>query len=234
VLNRIETYHQAKNESKDPFDNLSSIEYDEFLMFPIKATDALGLETLAEYNYRVMQADKVTDPNENSSVFDFSPLGLLKATAVIGKGTQGDYKSSSGDFYDRYAPSVEMEYDFFAFKNEGNPIWVKTIQREQHYQDEENSPTIIKVEYSDGFGRLLQTRSQAEDVIFGNQTFGSSGLSSNQNQSAQNAPAVGIERASEDPLNVVVSGWQIYNNKGEVVEQYGSCYRLSVIEMCCV
>lgn len=213
-------------ESEDPFDNLSSIEYDDFQLFPIKATDALGLETTAEYDYRVMQANKVTNPNENISVFDFSPLGLLRATALIGKGTQGDYKSSSGGFYDRYAPSVEMEYDFFAFMNEGNPVWVKTTQREQHYQDEENSPTIVKVEYSDGFGRLLQTRSQAEDVIFGGSAssptstslFGSSGLSPNQN--APNSPAVGVEREENDPLNVVVSGWQIYNNKGEVVEQY--------------
>src|SRR5690606_6278136 len=65
---------------------------------------------------------------------------------------------------------------------------------------------------------------QAEDVIFGTSTgsatslFGSSGLSPNQN--AQNTPAVGVEREENDPLNVVVSGWQIYNNKGEVVEQY--------------
>ncbi|TXH55272.1 MAG: RHS repeat-associated core domain-containing protein, partial [Bacteroidia bacterium] len=145
-------------------------------------------------------------------------LGLLKATAVIGKGTEGDYKSSTGNFYERYAPSVRMEYDFFAFKNEGNPVWVKTIQREQHYQDQENSPTILKVEYSDGFGRLLQTRAQAEDVIFGNQTFGTSGLSADQN--APNSSATGIERDENDPLNVVVSGWQIYNNKGAVVEQY--------------
>lgn len=205
-------------ESKDPFDNLSSVEYDNFKLFPIKATDALGLETLAEYDYSVMQANKVTDPNENVSVFDFSPLGLLRATAVIGKGTQGDYKSDIGGFYDRYAPSVAMEYNFFAFKNEENPIWVKTIQREQHYQDEENSPTIVKVEYSDGFGRLFQTRAQAEGVVFGNQTFGTSGLPHDQN--ASNAPAVGTERKENDPLNVVVSGWKVYNNKGKVVEQY--------------
>ncbi|MEZ4889799.1 MAG: RHS repeat-associated core domain-containing protein [Crocinitomicaceae bacterium] len=205
-------------EAKDPFDNLSSVEYDDFQLLPIKATDALGLETLAEYDYRVMQANKVTDVNSNITVFDFSPLGLLTATAVIGKGTQGDYKAATGTFYERYAPSVRMEYDFFAFMNEGNPVWVKTIQREQHYQDEENSPTILKVEYSDGFGRLLQTRAQAEDIIFGNQTFGTSGLSADQN--AQNSSATGIERDENDPLNVVVSGWKIYNNKGKVVEQY--------------
>lgn len=220
-------------ESRDVFENCSTIDYDTYQMLPLNAKQWLNgtdyLETSAEYDYRVMQAFKITDPNDNITEFDFSPLGLLQATALIGKGTQGDYKGGSeklkvksekweGSFYDKYAPSVEMEYDFFAFMNEGNPVWVKTIQREQHWQDEENSPTIEKVEYSDGFGRLLQTRSQAEDVIFGNQTFGTSGLSSDQN--ASNGPATGIERDENDPLNVVVSGWQIYNNKGEVVEQY--------------
>lgn len=174
----------------------------------------------AEYDYRVMQAFKITDPNDNITEFDFSPLGLLTAIAVIGKGTEGDYKAATGTFYERFAPSVRMEYDFFAFVNEGNPVWVKTIQREQHWQNDPDpdSPTIVTKEYSDGFGRLLQTRAQAEDVIFGNQTFGSSGLNADQN--ASNGPATGMERDENDPLNVVVSGWKIYNNKGEVVEQY--------------
>ena len=205
-------------ESKDAFDNLSTIEYDSYQLLPVKATNPLGLETMAEYDYRILQADKITDPNDNITAFDFSPLGLLTATAVIGKGTEGDYKSSTGSFYDKYAPSIRIEYDFFAFKNEGNPVWVKTIQREQHYQQEPDSPTIVKVEYSDGFGRLLQTRAQAEDVIFGNETFGTSGLPSE--QSAGTASAIGKERDANDPFNVVVSGWQIYNNKGAVVEQY--------------
>src|SRR5690554_3283305 len=211
-------------ESRDVFDNKSTIGYDDYNMLPLNAKQWFNatdyLETTAEYDYRVMQAFKITDPNDNITEFDFSPLGLLTATAVIGKGTEGDYKAATGTFYERFAPSVRMEYDFFAFMNEGNPVWVRTIQREQHWQDDPDpdSPTIVTKEYSDGFGRLLQTRAQAEDVIFGNQTFGSSGL--NPDQNAQNAPAVGVERDENDPLNVVVSGWKIYNNKGEVVEQY--------------
>src|SRR5690554_4012601 len=209
-------------ESKDVFENRSTIEYDEYQLLPLNAKQWLNatdfLETNAEYDYRTFQAFKITDPNDNITEFDFSPLGLLTATAVIGKGTEGDYKAATGSFYERFAPSVRMEYDFFAFMNEGNPVWVRTIQREQHYQQEPDSPTIISKEYSDGFGRLLQTRAQAEDVIFGNQTFGSSGLPADQN--AQNSHAVGVERDAQDPLNVVVSGWKIYNNKGEVVEQY--------------
>jgi RHS repeat-associated protein len=206
-------------ETKDPFDNVSSIEYDDYLLLPLSATDPLGLTMEAEYDYRVMQAFRITDPNLNISVFDFSPLGLLRAVAVIGKGTEGDYKSGSGDFYDRYVPSKRLEYDFLAFVNSGDPVWVKTILKEVHYVDDPaDTNTIISCQYSDGFGRLLQTRNQAEDVIFGNSTFGSSGLPASQD--ATNGPAIGVERDPMDPLNVTVSGWQIYNNKGAVVEKY--------------
>jgi len=204
-------------ESKDVFENRSTVEYDDYGLMTVNAKQWLNatdyLETVAEYDYRILQPFKITDPNDNISVVDFSPLGLLKATALIGKGTEGDYKSSTGGFYDKYAPSVIMEYDFHAFANQGQPIWVKTTQREQHYQDEETSPTIEKVEYSDGFGRLLQTRSQAEDVIFENSALDA-------DQEAPNAAATGIERSSEDPLNVVVSGHKVCNNKGKIVEQY--------------
>ena len=39
-----------------------------------------------------MQAWKITDPNDNRSVFGFSPLGLLDKSGVIGKQgqTEGD------------------------------------------------------------------------------------------------------------------------------------------------
>lgn len=209
-------------ETKDVFENRSTMEYDDYKLFPIETRQWLNannyLQTSADYDYRILQARKTTDPNNNITEFDFSPLGLLKATAMIGKGTEGDFKSASGGFYDRFAPSVFMEYDFLAWMENQQPVWVKTIQREKHYQQLAESPTIEQVEYSDGFGRLLQTRAQAEDIIFGDSTFGSSGLPAD--QEATNAPAIGIERDAEDPLNVVVSGWKVYNNKGEVVEQY--------------
>jgi RHS repeat-associated protein len=208
-------------ESKDVFDNRSTVSYDAYNVLPVSSRQYLNLtgylETTADYDYRVMQPYQVKDVNDNYSEFDFSPLGLLRATALIGKGTEGDYKSASGDFYSKYEPSVKMEYDFFAFAVNKQPVWVKTVSREKHYQDSATSDTITKVEYSDGFGRLLQTRVQAEDVIFGDQVFGSSGLPADQ---SQNDDAVGTERSGTDPLNVVVSGWKIYNNKGKVVEQY--------------
>ncbi|MBS1686826.1 MAG: VCBS repeat-containing protein, partial [Bacteroidetes bacterium] len=224
-------------ETKDVFDAWSSIEYDQYDLLPVTARQYLTsyndhilapqndvyLATTAVYDYRVMQAHIVTDPNSNRTVFGFSPLGLLMQSGIIGKigNNEGDIVSESPF---SYKPSVRMEYDFFAYKCHAKPVWVKTIHSEQHYQQgagnpvQLDSPTITKVEYSDGFGRLLQTRAQAEDVIFGDSKFGDSGLPAD--QSAANQPAVGVQRNLLGELNVVVSGWQVYNNKGKVVEKY--------------
>lgn len=206
-------------ESRDIFEVYATIEYDDYDLLPVKAIQHLTtygtagdtLETTAQYDYRVMQADLITDPNGNRSAFAFTPLGLLHKSAVMGKSTE-----SKGDTLAH--PSVWMEYDFFAFKNHRQPVWVHTYQRINHWHDTVNDDVIEAVEYSDGFGRLLQTRSLAEDVIFGDATFGSSGLPADPNDS--NQAAVGTQRGASSLPNVRVSGWTVYDNKGRPVEQY--------------
>lgn len=78
-------------------------------------------------------------------------------------------------------------------------------------------------EYSDGFGRLVQTRTQAEEEVFGELPFGGEvGLLAD--QSAAIADAVGQVLADGALPRVVVSGWQTYDNKGRVVEKYEPFY----------
>src|SRR5262249_9538253 len=77
---------------------------------------------------------------------------------------------------------------------------------------------ILSVEFSDGCGRLLQARAQAEDTLFGDETFGGSGLAPD--PSIPSGPISGRVRGALEPDNVVVSGWQVYDNKGRVVEAY--------------
>ena len=71
---------------------------------------------------------------------------------------------------------------------------------------------------SDGFGRLLQTRAQAEDTLFGDPIFGGGVLPAD--QSAPPGDASAAAPAAALGPNVVVSGWQVYDNKGRVVEKY--------------
>ncbi|QBQ55196.1 hypothetical protein [Nitrosococcus wardiae] len=77
----------------------------------------------------------------------------------------------------------------------------------------ERDQTIETVEYSDGFGRLLQTRTQAEDITFGD-------ASLPPDQTAPNQNAIGWLACPGGQPNVVVSGWQTYDNKGRVIEKY--------------
>ncbi len=198
---------------RNPLGRDTTIDYDRFALLATEVRDAAGLTTRAAYDYRILQPREITDPNGNRSVMTFTPLGLPATTSLEGKAGEGDQQR----------PSTRLEYDLLAFIDHGQPISVRTI-RQVHHDTETDVPqperdeTLETVEYSDGFGRLLQTRTQAEDVLFGDPVFGGAVLPAE--QSLPVGDAVGRRRAAGDPPNVVVSGWQIYDNKGRVVEKY--------------
>lgn len=202
--------------TRDPLGADTTVAYDSFHLLPARVTDAVGLTTTADYDYRVLLPRMVTDANGNRHAVSFSPLGLVTAAAVMGK--EGE---QAGDTLE--TPGSRLEYDFFAFVNRRQPVFLRSIVREHHVTETDvplprRDETIETVEYSDGFGRLLQTRTQAEDVLFGDPTFGGGVLSPD--QLIVTGDAVGRLRAAGDPMNVIVSGWQVYDNKGRVVEKY--------------
>ena len=119
------------------------------------------------------------------------------------------------------APGSRLEYDFLAFVDRQQPVSVRNIVRQHHVTDTdvplpERDETIETVEYSDGFGRLLQTRTQAEDVLFGDPA--SAAASCRRISPSHAATRSAGDVRPSDPPNVVVSGWQVYDNKGRVVE----------------
>lgn len=205
--------------TRDPLDRETTIAYDAFALLPERVTDPSGLTISTRHDYRVLQPDLVTDPNGSRTQMVYTPLGLPAALAVMGKTDEPPV----GDTID--VPGTRFEYDLLAYDSSPadnrQPVSVRAIRRVHHVRDthipaEERDETIESIEYSDGFGRLLQTRAQAEDVLFGNDT-----LIADQSDSAMTrALVVGRRRGAGDPPNVVVSGWQIYDNKGQVVEKY--------------
>jgi hypothetical protein len=201
--------------TRDALGRETTVAFDKFAMLPTEVTDPVGLLTKAIYDYRVLQPKEVTDANGNRSAFAFTPLGFLQSTAMMGK-----IDETVGDTLE--TPGSQLDYDFHAFAKKGRPISVRTIKRVHHVNETdvplpERNETIKTVEYSDGFGRLLQTRTQAEDVFFGDQNFGDAGLPSDQ---SRNGDTIGKQRAANELSRVVVSGWQTYDNKGRVVEKY--------------
>jgi YD repeat-containing protein len=199
--------------TRDPLGGDSGVVYDAHDLLPVRVTNPAGLATDATYNYRLLQPREVTDINGNIASFEFSPIGLVTAQFLRGKNQEGD----------RVNPSVRMEYDLQAFIERRQPVFVRSIRRFHHDSETdvavaERDQTVVSIEYSDGFGRVLQTRTQAEDTLFGDPVFGGGVISPD--QSAPNFPTMGRTRQPGDPVNMVVSGWQIYDNKGRVVEKF--------------
>ncbi|MFA5922038.1 MAG: penicillin-insensitive murein endopeptidase [Methylococcaceae bacterium] len=211
--------------TRDPLDRETTIDYDNFDLLPELVTDPAGLTTIAHNDYRVLQPDLVTDPNGNRTAVTFTPLGLPATIAVMGKENE---EPPVGDTQE--TPGTRFEYDLLAYDSSPpvnrQPVLVRSIRRVHHVNDfhipaEEREETIESIEYSDGFGRLLQTRAQAEDMLFGGEVFGNDTLTADQSDTAvTREPVTGRRRNPDGPLNVVVSGWQIYDNKGQVVEKY--------------
>lgn len=180
--------------------------YDAYALLAVWVRDSAGLVTTAAYDYRVFQPVLITDPNGAQSRFAYSPAGLLSSVTLRGA-TPGEG--------DQANPSTRFEYDFGAYDRSPpaarQPIRVRTIRRRHRDTDLDvpsaaRDETIGAVEHSDGFGRLLQTRVQGDDVRFGDPAFGGGDLT-------------GVVAGQDDP-HVTVSGWQVYDNKGRVVEDY--------------
>lgn len=172
-------------------------------------------------DYRVMQPSLITDPNENQTEVAFDALGMVVGTAVMGKKGENKGDSLTGfnpdltqqkidDFYDdpkgkaSYLlgnATTRIIYDINCFKNQGNPdqpTFAATIARETHVSDlkpGESSLLRIDFSYSDGFGREIQKKIQAE-------------------------PGPISEGGDAADTCWVGSGWTIFNNKGKPIRKY--------------
>jgi RHS repeat-associated protein len=210
---------------RDPLGHESTIDYDDYQLLPRQVTGPTGLTTKAQYDYRVLQPRRVTDPNGNVSEVSYSPTGLISHTWVLGKPWQ-----NKGDVTEA---SVRIEYGLRAFydskrshPDNPQPVYARAIRRVFHDGDpDDTAETIEAREYSDGFGRLLQTRTQGETKRFGDALFGGGNAVLPADQFADaTGPVAGVENTDTAAPNVSVSGWQRYDNKGRVIEKYEPFY----------
>ncbi|MCD4716622.1 MAG: hypothetical protein K8R45_07755, partial [Desulfobacterales bacterium] len=203
-FNKDKFYLPEKNQ--DPFGEKSFIEYDRYGLLMTKAINPLNNAIEAKNNYRVLQPYSITDPNQNLSMVRFDALGFVVATAVMGKYKNGEWE---GDFLERSKceiqpdqdkPTTELEYDLFQWQKIGKPNYVKIRAREIH--KDENTPWQESYLYSDGFGRQVQTKVQAEPG------------------DANKIDSDGYLVTEHAKSRWVGTGRKIYNNKGKPVKQY--------------
>jgi RHS repeat-associated protein len=207
----------------DPFNSVTTVGYDSHDLMPVQIRDAIGNITSSEIDYRVLAPRRMTDANRNRSEVAFDALGMVVGTAVMGKQTQraGDSLDAFDPNLDEATileqmayplrhphailgmATTRMVYDLFAYartrdRAQPEPAAVYTLARESHAADlcrGELTKIQHSFSYSDGFGREIQKKIQAEP---GRLTSGGPDV---------NPRWVG-------------SGWIIFNNKGKPVRQY--------------
>jgi RHS repeat-associated protein len=141
-----------------PFGNESTVEYDSYQVLPTTSRASLlapldKLVALARNDYRVLAPVEVTDPNGNGSRTAFDPLGRVIATWVRGKAGAAD-----GDPDD--LPGAEYVYGSNAWHDGLGPVWAQSRIRERH--GSADGPWQVAKTYSDGTGRVVMTKTQAE------------------------------------------------------------------------
>ncbi|MEK8029820.1 SpvB/TcaC N-terminal domain-containing protein [Ideonella sp. DXS29W] len=204
--------------SRDPFGNSAASRQDPYALTVLETRDALGNTALAEFDYRVLQSTQLTDANGNRSRVVFDTLGLVAASAVMGKATE-----TVGDSLDEVEPNLSAEqraaffadplgqaaallgsattrvvYDLERFMREGQPVCAATLAREVHASDQPQGEEVkvqLDISYSDGAGREIQKKAPAE-------------------------PGPLVEGGSIVDPRWVGSGWTLFNNKGQPVRQF--------------
>ncbi|WP_239341091.1 SpvB/TcaC N-terminal domain-containing protein [Frankia sp. CiP3] len=210
--------------AQDPLGHETRVTPDTYWLLPAVVRDPAKLPTTATYNYRAGRPSRVVDPNGNATNYRYHPLGLLSAVFLQGRGGEGGTEER---------PEIGYSYDLSAYALRGQPISVHTVARVWHASDraagtlpDDAADNVIETrEYSDGFGRLVQKRAQADDLAFGitgNDVSGDDvgllvpdgGGVLTPVPGRAGGPAVGSRVADR----VVVSGWQVHDNKGRIVE----------------
>src|SRR6185503_11186338 len=150
--------------------------------------------------------NEFTDLAETNLVNQFFNLPLLAGGITDSVGLINIGKQLLGRATTRFV------YDFDVYKKTGKPIVIATINREEHFQKNNNSPIQIGFEYSDGLGNIALKKLQAEP-----------GMAKTVVINPDNScviTEVDTDASNPKQLQWVGSGRTILNNKGNAVKQY--------------
>ena len=224
----------------DPYGGITRVKYyGNYFLFINETEDALGNKSGVEtFNFRTLMPRKMRDINGNFSEVISDELGLVKAIAVMGKGNEADELTGLTEQTDaaetalvqsffNAADSINLisigkqllqrstshfVYDLDVFINTGKPVVVASIQREEHFAKNNNSPIQLSFEYSNGLGNVAMKKAQAEpgpakQVVVNDDDK----ITINETDTSALVPK---------QLRWIGNGRTILNNKGNPVKQY--------------
>jgi RHS repeat-associated protein len=226
----------------DPYGAQTQLRYySDYYLLIKEIEDPMGNKSvIEEFNFKTLAPRRIRDINNNISMSLTDELGLVKATAVFGKGNEADDLSGLTDhetpadvllvnsFFNAsdsalltsiakellQHATIRYAYDFDVYQNSGGtlPVVTATITREEFYQKNNNSPVQVSFMYGDGSGQIVMTKNQAEPGPAKKVLL----------QSDDTYIVTTIDTSALEPrqLRWIGNGRTIMNNKGNPVKQY--------------
>jgi len=227
----------------DPFGHTTVIDYDVHHLLATGTRDALGNRVTAVNDYRVLQPSLVTDPNRNRTAAVFDALAMVVATATMGKA--GENQGDVPENLDADPPLMDLQafiadpqthaksllgnatsrivYDLGRYKRVNQPPLAAKLVRETHFHDplpEDSLKIQISFSYSDGFGREVQRKIQAEAGDAPERQAQLILPSGDVHVGDLIRDALGNPVLADCQHRWVGSGRRVFNNKGKPVRQY--------------
>ena len=224
----------------DPYGAKTQVRYyGDYFLFIEETEDALGNRQKVErFNFRTLAPQSMRDPNGNLSEVITDELGLVKALALLGKGNEADdldglnefMSGTENDLIDTFFHATTSNelvtygknllqhatacfvYDLDAYRRSGKPAVAASILREEHFQENNDSPLQLSFEYSDGLGQVVMKKAQAEP-----------GMAKQVIINPDNSYTLtNINTGALNPrqLRWIGNGRIVLNNKGNAVKQY--------------
>lgn len=231
----------------DSFGSKTKVSYfsNYFLLIEETEDDLQNKTKIDLFNFRTLKPKRMKDMNNNISEVLFDELGLVKASAVLGKGNEADDLSGltehttvaeqntintffstslSTDLTDQgknllQHASTRFLYDFDVYKNSGKPTVAASIIREEFYQKNNLSPVQLSFEYSNGMGKVVMNKVQTEP-----------GLAKKVTINPDNTYTITEEDTAllvPEQLRWIGNGRTILNNKGNAVKKYEPYFSVS-------
>ncbi len=224
----------------DPYGSETKVKYyGNYFLFIEETENSLGNKTGFDvFNFRTLSPQRIHDVNGNLYEVISNELGMLKAMAVFGKGAEADEltglteetdsaeNTAIQDFFNA-ADSVQLTnrgknllqratirfvYNLENYQNNGEPVVMASVSREEHFQTNNNSPVQLSFEYSGGMGEVVMKKIQAEP-----------GNAKQVTVNPDDSVTINdIDTAGFNPkqLRWIGNGRTIKNNKGNPVKQY--------------
>jgi RHS repeat-associated protein len=220
--------------------------YGTYFLFIEEIEDALGnRKTVDLFNFRTLSPQRMRDINDNLSEAITDELNMVKAVAIMGKGSEADELAGLTDYTEAAETALINEffnapdsvqlitrskallkhattrfvYDLEAYVRNKKPSVASTIIREEHHVINADPAKQISFEYSNGIGEIVMKKVQAAP-----------GLAKTVIVNPDNSITINeINTSSNIPgqLRWIGSGRTIKNNKGNPVKQYEPYFSVS-------